>query len=444
MKTRRFAYRGLLILSVVIGLCLFFSGTLKTIVTPKVQFVTIQSGRLTENFRFPCALIYQETEEVFYDADDSVVISRCFVQAGDMVKEGDALFSLRFRNENEMEKRLTDAYHEALIAEMDCKREHSKIRPRQDEENYIAAYEELEKAAVEEGDARLEMERLLRPDMALPESGYPEGADKALKQAIDLWRACRDARIAAEEALQTVSERSVRDSVWAAYTQQKSIENTVTDAKNALSAFYEARDEMRSICAPHDGYIAEVSVKTGDACGGKTLLCRLTGDTGGPCLEANLSTMKRLLPEEARVTLETEWGSFESRIIATGVNQDGQKCAYVAIPQELTDMGLSLRRIAAGEIKAHIALEQNEAHSLVPVSAIHGAGANRYVYAVEESSSVLGGTEMKVKRLSVKVLAESDGMAAVAETLNRTRLAYMEDRELSDGSTVMGVQNERP
>ena len=43
-----------------------------------------------------------------------------------------------------------------------------------------------------------------------------------------------------------------------------------------------------------------------------------------------------------------------------------------------------------------------------------------------------------MREFSVKVLAESDGMAAVEESLKGSRLAYMEDRPLSNGVAVLG------
>ena len=57
---------------------------------------------------------------------------------------------------------------------------------------------------------------------------------------------------------------------------------------------------------------------------------------------------------------------------------------------------------------------------------------------MEEKKSPLGNTELVVREFPVKVLAESDGMAAVEESLKGSRLAYMEDRPLSNGVTVLG------
>ncbi len=44
---------------------------------------------------------------------------------------------------------------------------------------------------------------------------------------------------------------------------------------------------------------------------------------------------------------------------------------------------------------------------------------------------------MTVTKMQVTVLGEADGVAAIEEDISYSRIAYMEDRELSDGSRVM-------
>ena len=63
-------------------------------------------------------------------------------------------------------------------------------------------------------------------------------------------------------------------------------------------------------------------------------------------------------------------------------------------------------------------------------------GVWRVRYATADVTE--GNTELVVREFPVKVLAESDGMAAVEESLKGSRLAYMEDRPLSNGVTVLG------
>ena len=46
MKMKKFALRGLLILAIVVALCMFFSGTVRTLTTPKVRFAQAKNGKL--------------------------------------------------------------------------------------------------------------------------------------------------------------------------------------------------------------------------------------------------------------------------------------------------------------------------------------------------------------------------------------------------------------
>lgn len=438
MKLKRIAVVGLLTLSIVIGLCLFLSGTIKTIVTPKVQFVTVKSGVLTDRFSLPCALVYREAEELRHEVPEGMVIGQCFVQTGDAVKAGEPLFSLRLQDEQSREAQLMEAYHTALIEEAAFLREHASDNPTADEEAYYVAHEAWEQSVIQEGDARLIMEKLLPPGIDLPDEGYPEEADEALIHAIDSYRASHAARIAAENVLNGIPADEVRDDILRFFADKQEMERRVQSAKEALLAFQMAQDTVKTITAPHDGSIAEVCVRVGDAYDGTTPLCFLTGENGGPVLEADASSMPRSMTDGAEITVQTEWGDFSSKLLTTGMTRDGRLCYDVAIPQEITERGISLRRLADSAITISATIRSGEAHALVPVSAIHGVGKHRYVYVVEESTSALGGTEWSVREYAITVLAEADGYASVEEPLNRVRLAYMEDKELSDGCTVIG------
>ena len=44
MQFKKFALRGMIILAVVIALCVLFSGTLRTLATPKVSFAEKRTG----------------------------------------------------------------------------------------------------------------------------------------------------------------------------------------------------------------------------------------------------------------------------------------------------------------------------------------------------------------------------------------------------------------
>ena len=48
MNLKKFAIRGLVILTIFVALCMFFSGTIQTITTAKVKLVAGKRGKLEE------------------------------------------------------------------------------------------------------------------------------------------------------------------------------------------------------------------------------------------------------------------------------------------------------------------------------------------------------------------------------------------------------------
>ena len=68
---------------------------------------------------------------------------------------------------------------------------------------------------------------------------------------------------------------------------------------------------------------------------------------------------------------------------------------------------------------------------------MRGSGDSRYVYIVNEESNALGNRVLKIAKQDVKVLAEVGSVASIENDLSRQRVAYMEDRAISEGSEVM-------
>lgn len=58
------AIKGLVALAAVVALCMFFSGTIKTISTAKVRLVTAKQGKLEEEIKLSGNLTFTQTEEV--------------------------------------------------------------------------------------------------------------------------------------------------------------------------------------------------------------------------------------------------------------------------------------------------------------------------------------------------------------------------------------------
>ena len=48
MSMKKFALKGLVILAAAVALCIFFSGTVRTLTTPKVRFAQAKMGRMEQ------------------------------------------------------------------------------------------------------------------------------------------------------------------------------------------------------------------------------------------------------------------------------------------------------------------------------------------------------------------------------------------------------------
>ena len=91
---KKMAIKGLVTLAAVVALCMFFSGTIKTISTAKVKLVTAKQGKLEEEIKLSGNLTFPETEDVklALASDQSVTIKRVRVAKGRRVAAGDVLF----------------------------------------------------------------------------------------------------------------------------------------------------------------------------------------------------------------------------------------------------------------------------------------------------------------------------------------------------------------
>lgn len=109
---KKMAIKGLVALAAVVALCMFFSGTIKTISTAKVRLVTAKQGKLEEEIKLSGNLTFPQTEEVklaLASDPQSVTIKRVRVAKGRKVAAGDVLFEAEVSGyDKEMESLRSD------------------------------------------------------------------------------------------------------------------------------------------------------------------------------------------------------------------------------------------------------------------------------------------------------------------------------------------------
>ena len=88
-----------------------------------------------------------------------------------------------------------------------------------------------------------------------------------------------------------------------------------------------------------------------------------------------------------------------------------------------------------------VSYRSNDTTTLLPSSAVRGAGDERYVYVLQQRQSAFGVNSLVTQKQDVTVLAEAGGQVSVAEDLSYMQIAYMEDREISENMTVMEYVN---
>ena len=64
MNLKKFAVRGIVILAICVALCMFFSGTVRTITTPKVRLTAAKRGKLEERVELACKPAFPEVDEI--------------------------------------------------------------------------------------------------------------------------------------------------------------------------------------------------------------------------------------------------------------------------------------------------------------------------------------------------------------------------------------------
>ena len=89
MNGKKKALKALVVLAVVIALCMFFSRTVQTITTPKVQRISATKGKLEEKISLSASIYFPETAAVFVKDVKKLglTVGEVKVRAGYQVKE---------------------------------------------------------------------------------------------------------------------------------------------------------------------------------------------------------------------------------------------------------------------------------------------------------------------------------------------------------------------
>ena len=444
MELKKFAVRGIVVLGIFVALCMFFSGTIRTLTTPKVRLVKAKKGKLEERIEVTGQLAFPEKEPVKLALPEGVTltIDRVDTRVGYSAEEGDTLIIAHVTNYEQVLRETRKTYDAAVEEQMQLAKRSRNIRLSCRDQDYAAAYYALRDARRDAATLRMRMDGLLKQEeKELPEEGYPKKASKELKAAIDAWREAQPKEAEAQAAFDQVSRYTPEDTVWSYITESHACQDKIDEAGAKLQSVISAEEQARAIAAPHDGYIAELNVKEGDVYDGNRALYAITPKKGKPVLRADVSKLKRTIKKGTEATIEGNGENLLSKTEEQIVDEQGRACVDIEISKAMIKARGSLYAFSVGELPITLNVKAKDSTILLPVSAVRGSGKDRYVYVAETEQSAGGTNSLKLRKLSVQVLSESNDMASLETDITGKDVAYMEDRALAEGATVMPYLN---
>jgi len=439
MNLKKFAIRGIVFLAVFVALCMFFSGTVRTITTPKVRLSSPKKGKLEERIKLTCKPAFTNTEAVSYPLSDGITLSIVKVnsRAGYTVKAGEVIVEAKVTDYDAKYKQYQQDYDAAAAQLLSIQNKNRSTRISQRDQAYADAYYGLQKARHDKVDAELQMDSLLaREKLQRTQTGYPEGASDELKKLIDTWRSATEALEKAQEAMDSASRYNIDDAVWSYITERKEQQEKLEEAEKGLRTLVSLNDGAKAITAAHDGYLAELKVNAGDTYDGSQALFTITPEDAMPVLRADTSGVERNITEGMAVVMEND-SAISSKVVGTGTDAENKKYVDIEMTKEIINAVGSVYGIMENGTGMVLVYNARENTTLLDTNVVRGSKPDYYVYLAKRNEGAFAGNTYKIEEKKIKVISMTAEKASVQDDLSAYLIAYGEDRTISNGDTVM-------
>ena len=415
-------------LAAVVALCMFFSGTIKTISTAKVKLVTAKQGKLEEEIKLSGNLTFPQTEDVklALTSDQSVTIKRVRVAKGRRVAAGDVLFEAEvsgYDKEMESLRGESDAAQKEL---MELERKNGDVRLKRTEEIWVEAYDALAKSKEDCMTAQTQLEVAAKlAGVTLSGGRLPSGeTDETLTDAQKAVDAAQAAQDETQKKFNSAIRLGHQQNVINYITQSRQLNEKLATTQEKITALDVLAQRARQVTAPHDGYIVEINVRAGDSYDGKTAALVISSESGDAVLRADTSKIEKKIDKGTQVTVKRDSDkTLTKKVTDSGVNEEGKRYIDVKLTdKDITNLGGGAALFSAA-VEMTASYRASSSTTLLPASAVRGSGDSRYPYIVSEESNALGQRVLKVKKQDVKVLSEVGSMVSIQDDLSRQRVA---------------------
>lgn len=445
MNGKKKALKALCILGVVIALCMFFSRTVQTITTPKIQRISATKGKLEEKISLSATVYFPETVAVFIPEAKKLglSISEVKVRAGYQVKAGDVLFTADATEYESKRQEIQDNYDKKVRELAEERASHVRIASSSTQND---RYNQLLAAYDSYYTARYETYRLAKlHDYLLPalESIWGTLTD-APQELADAAQKTVQAKAYLDEcektlrSIYTTGKDQVNDTTFDHIKKMDALREDIAEYQQQLLELDTLYETLREIKAPHDGYITEIAVKQGESYDGSKAAYSISAEGAEPVLRADVSNVTKTLAAGNKVTLEN---GATTQLQSTEITPTGQKYALIELNSAVLKAGGGMSRmIAETAIPLTLTYKAAKSTTLLPASAVRqDSDGSYYVYVINRSygGGILSSNDTVVKKTTVTVLEKTDKMVSLADDLQYTEIADREDRALTDGQAVM-------
>ncbi len=448
MKTKKIALKGLLILCVVIALCMFFSRTVQTITTPKIQRISATKGKLEQKISLSGNIHFPEEEDIKITAAKqmAITVEEVMVRPGYYVNAGDTIFTAYAPTYEEKHKELETKYDEKVKEYAEEVSTHLRVQQSSGQNDL---YNDMVEKIALYYDARYQLIHQADSEQyALPEdealwleiTGGSEQMN-ALSLALKEAKTAQDAAVKALTNVYNGNSNVYRigDSTFEYIKKKESLEKEIDNLSQEMLALEALNAALSSIVAPHAGYITAVNIKNGDSYDGTQAAYAITPEDGLPVLRADVTSVDKTLREGLKAVLTQS--DTESEVAGLETATDGKKYAMITLSSKVIKSAGGLSHLVAEEsIPLTITYKAQKSTTLLPASAVRSDGSGQYyVYVVQQNygGGLLGSGGYTLVKTTVTVLETSDQVVSLQDDLSYREIADREDRALSDGQAVM-------
>ncbi|NMD38829.1 MAG: hypothetical protein GYA87_09155 [Christensenellaceae bacterium] len=421
---KKFAVRGLIILLVVVGVCLFFGRTVQTVTTAKARFTYPDRGRMVTNSVLEGKVFYPEEREVIINLAQKypIVINAIYFGVGNKVEKGDVIFDAYINDSEKRKSDLSDDLIKITAELLDLDAKNAKYPTSTQKNDAYNKLLETNDALIKAKTAENTRARIEGVE-ANPKAW--EAQQKEFDKANSLYKQLnRYGSSTNDEGFEYVKKRDEL------LKQMDIKEKEITDLDYAVL-------QLSEIKAEEDGIITSLEIKAGEDYNGSKALYKLSPAKNPPVLRAFVQELDELPSDGSKAKVKSDWGSYSVGLKGTGKDKEGQRYADFELTQELIDANSGLKAMMNLEkIQLTLTKRATQASTLIPASALRQNGDETFVYIAKWTDGGIMSSYYVCEKLNVTVLGKNDDQVAISEEI-MSQVIDREDRAISEKARIM-------